>query len=340
MSSLPKSAARARRQAAIIGAAAALAATCVGAQAQTAAPTWPTRPLTMVVPFAPGGAVDVMGRILGARLSEVLGQQVIIDNVGGAGGQTGTYRVAKAAPDGYEMVLGSVGTHAQSQSLYKKPLYNAATDFAPVALIAELPLIMVARKSLPANDLPGFIAYAKMNQAKMQYGSAGVGSADHLTCVLLNATIGIDVTHVPYRGGQPAMQDLIAGRIDYVCNIITTALPEIEAGLIKPIAITTRERSPLLPALASADEQGLKGFDAYTWNALFFPKGTPDAIVRRLNGAVTQVLNTPSVAERLKTIGASIMPPERRTPEYLAKFVPSEIEKWAGPIKASGASVD
>jgi tripartite-type tricarboxylate transporter receptor subunit TctC len=344
MSSLQKSAARMRRQATILGAAAALAAACAGAQAQTAAPTtaqsWPTRPLTMVVPFAPGGAVDVMGRILAAGLSEVLGHQVIIDNVGGAGGQTGSYRVAKAAPDGYEMVLGSVGTHAQSQSLYKKPLYNAATDFAPVALIAELPLIVVARKSLPANDLPGFIAYAKMNQAKMQYGSAGVGSADHLTCVLLNATIGIDITHVPYRGGQPAMQDLIAGRIDYVCNIITTVLPEIEAGLIKPIAITTRERSPLLPDLASADEQGLKGFDAYTWDALFLPKGAPDSIVRRLNAAVTQVLNTRSVAERLKAIGASIMPAERRTPEYLGKFVPSEIEKWAGPIKASGASVD
>jgi tripartite-type tricarboxylate transporter receptor subunit TctC len=319
-----------------VAALAALVAASVSAVAQT----WPTRPLTMVIPFAAGGAVDVMGRILGQRLSEVLGQQVIIENVGGAGGMSGAYRVAKAAPDGYEMVLGSVGTHAQSQSLYKKPLYNAATDFAPVALIAELPLVVVARKDLPASNLPEFIAYAKANQAKMQYGSAGAGSADHLACVLLNATIGIDVTHVPYRGGQPAMQDLIAGRIDYICNIITTVLPQIEGGLVKPIAITTRNRSPLLPDLASADEQGLKGFEAYTWDALFLPKRTPDAIVRKLNAAAIATMDTPSIQQRLKEIGATIAAPERRSPEYLAKFVESEIAKWAGPIKASGATVD
>jgi tripartite-type tricarboxylate transporter receptor subunit TctC len=305
-----------------------------------AAQTWPQRPLTMVIPFAPGGAVDVMGRILAARLSEVLGQRVVIENVGGAGGMSGAYRVAKATPDGYEFVLGSVGTHAQSQSLYKKPLYNAATDFAPVALIAELPLILVARKDLPANNLQEFIAYTRTNQAKMQFGSAGAGSADHLTCLLLDTAIGANVTHVPYRGGQPAMQDLIAGRIDYVCNIITTALPEIQAGLVKAITITTKERSPLLPDLPTAQEQGLAGFDAYTWDALFLPKGTPDAIVRKLNAATSETLNTPIVRQRLNEIGASIVAPERRSSEYLGKFVASEIEKWAGPIKASGVAID
>jgi tripartite-type tricarboxylate transporter receptor subunit TctC len=253
---------------------------------------------------------------------------------------SGAYRVAKAAPDGYELVLGSVGTHAQNQSLYKKPLYNAATDFAPVALIAETPLVMVARKDLPANNLPEFAAYAKANQAKMQYGSAGIGSANQLACVLLNAAIGITVTHVPYRGGEPAIQDLIAGRIDYACSIITTSVPQIEGGLIKPILITTRTRSPLLPNLATAQEQGLKDFEAYTWNGLFMPKGAPDAIVRRLNAATVEALNTPIVLQRLKDIGATVVAPERRTPEYLGKFVASEIEKWAGPIKASGASVD
>jgi tripartite-type tricarboxylate transporter receptor subunit TctC len=323
----------------VIGLAAGLA-TMLAASMPAAAQTWPTRPVTMIVPFAPGGAVDVMGRLLAPRLGELLGQQVIIDNVGGAGGMTGSSRVAKAAPDGYEMVLGSVGTHAQSQSLYAKPLYNAATDFAPVALIAKLPLVVVARKTLPADNLREFIAYAKENQAKMQFGSAGAGSADHLTCVFLDVAIGINVTHVPYRGGQPAMQDLIAGRIDYVCNIITTALPEIQGNLIKPIAITTRERSPLLPNLQSADEQGLKGFDAYTWNALFLPKGTPDAIVRKLNAAVSATVETPLVRERLAGIGAAIVPPDQRSPEYLAKFVVSEIEKWAGPIKASGATAE
>jgi tripartite-type tricarboxylate transporter receptor subunit TctC len=317
-----------------------MAAFAVLASAPALAQSWPERPLTMVIPFAAGGAVDVMGRILAARLTEILGQRVIIDNVGGAGGMSGAYRVAKATPDGYEFVLGSIGTHAQNQSLYKKPLYNAAADFAPAVLIAETPLIMAARKDLPANNLPEFIAYAKVNQAKMQYGSAGIGSANQLACVLLNAAIGIAVTHVPYRGGEPAMQDLIAGRIDYVCTIITTGAPQVEGGLVKGIAITTKERSPLLPNLPTAQEQGLEGFEAYTWNAFFFPKGTPDAIVRKLNTATVEAMNTPIVQQRLKDIGATMVAPERRSSEYLGKFVASEVEKWAGPIKASGASVD
>jgi tripartite-type tricarboxylate transporter receptor subunit TctC len=199
---------------------------------------------------------------------------------------------------------------------------------------------MVARKDLPADDLQAFIAYAKVNQAKMQYGSAGTGSANQLACLLLNAAIGITITHVPYRGGEPAMQDLIAGRIDYVCNIITTAVPQIEGGLVKAITITTRTRSPLLPNLATAQEQGLKDFEAYTWNAFFMPKGTPDVIVRRLNAATIEAVSTPVVAQRLKEIGATLVAPERRSSEYLGKFVASEIEKWAGPIKASGASAD
>src|SRR6267154_3384760 len=180
-----------------------------------AAQTWPSRPLTMVVPFAAGGGADIMGRILAARLSEILGQQVIVENAGGAGGMTGAYRVAKAMPDGYQFVLGTNGTHAQNQSLYKNPLYNAATDFAPVALIAEQPIALMARPDLPADNLQQFIAYAKANQAGMKYGSAGAGSAVQLSCVLLNAANGLTITHVPYRGSAPAMQDLIAGRIDY-----------------------------------------------------------------------------------------------------------------------------
>jgi len=310
------------------------------AGAPAAAQNWPERPVTMVIPFVAGGAVDIMGRILAARLGEILGQRVIIENVGGAGGMSGAYRVAKATPDGYEFVLGSVGTHAQNQSLYKKPLYNAATDFAPVVLIAETPLVMVARKDLPASNLPEFIAYARVNQAKMQYGSAGTGSATQLACVLLNAAIGVKVTHVPYRGGEPAIQDLVAGRIDYACTIITTAAPQVQAGLVRGITITTRNRSPMLPDLPTAQEQGLKDFEAYTWSAFFMPKGTPDAIVRRLNAATIEAMNTPVVEQRLREIGATLVAPERRSPDYLGKFVASEIAKWADPIKASGASVD
>jgi tripartite-type tricarboxylate transporter receptor subunit TctC len=320
-------------------AAIALAAHIHGVGTATAQ-NWPTRPVSMVVPFAPGGAVDVMGRILGARLSEVLGQNVVIENISGAGGMLGSARVAKSSPDGYELLLGNAGTHAQNQTLYKNPLYNAATDFAPVALIAEQPTVLVARKDLPPNTLPEFITYAKANQAKMQYGSAGAGAANHLACVLLNAAIGIDVTHIPFRGGGPAMQELISGRIDYTCNIVTTALPQIEAKLVKPIALLSTARSPTLPNLASAQEQGLPNFDASTWYAIFLPKGTPAPIVRKLHDAIEATVSTPALQERLKEIGADLVAPERRSPEYLGKFVVSEIARWAGPIKASGVSMD
>jgi tripartite-type tricarboxylate transporter receptor subunit TctC len=301
---------------------------------------WPNRPVSMVVPFAPGGSVDVMGRILSARLSEVLGQQVIVENVPGAGGMLGSARVAKAPPDGYEFVLGIAGTHAQNQTLYKKPLYNAATDFAPVALVAEQPTVLVTRNDLPPDTLPEFIAYAKANQAKMQYGSAGAGSANHLACVLLDAAIGVKVTHVPFRGGGPAMQELLGGRIDYMCNIVTNALPQIEAKAVKPIALLARARSPTLPGVASAQEQGLPDFDASTWYAIFLPKGTPAPIVQKLHDAMVATMETPSVQARLKDIGADLVAPERRSSDYLAKFVVSEIARWAAPIKASGVSMD
>ncbi len=302
------------------------------------AQNWPTRPVTMVVPFAAGGGADALGRVLAPRLSEVLGQQVIVENVGGAGGMSGAYRVAKAPPDGYQFVLGTSGTHAQNQSLYKTPLYNAATDFAPVALVAEQPIVLIARKDLPADNLQQFIAYAKANQANMQYGSAGAGSSVQLACVLLNAANGLKVTHVPYRGSAPAMQDLIGGRIDYQCANVGPAVPQIEGNLVKAIAILTKNRTPILPALPSAHEQGLANFEAFIWYALFLPKGTPAAIVQKLNAATIATMNTPSVQERLKEVGADLVAPERRSPDYLAGFVESEIEKWAAPIKAAGVT--
>jgi tripartite-type tricarboxylate transporter receptor subunit TctC len=305
-----------------------------------AAQDYPNKPLTMVVPFAAGGPTDVLGRVMGQRMSEIVHQQVVVENVGGAGGMTGSQRVAQAAPDGYTFVLGTVGTHAQNQTLYKKPLYNAATDFAPVALIAQVPLILIARKDLPANTFQEFAAYAKANQSKMQFGSAGAGSATHLGCVLLNSALGITVQHVPYRGTGPAMQDLTAGRIDYLCEIVTTALPQIKGGNVKAIAALSLDRSPVLPDLPTANESGLPKFEAYTWNAFFLPKGTPEPIVRKLNAVTVEAMKTPSVRDRLQGLGATMMPEERATPEYLAGFVKSEIEKWAAPIKASGAIVN
>jgi tripartite-type tricarboxylate transporter receptor subunit TctC len=282
----------------------------------------------------------VLGRVVGQRMSEVLGQQVVIENIGGAGGMSGSKRVADAAPDGYTMVVGTVGTHAQSQTMYKKPLYNSATDFTPVALMAEVPIILTVRKDLPANNFREFVTYAKANPAKMLFGSAGAGSATHLGCVLLNYIIGTDITHVPYRGTGPAMQDLHAGRIDFLCEIITTAKPQVDGGTVKALAIFHKERSPALPNLPTALEQGTQNLEAYTWNAIFLPKNAPEAIVKRLNDAVVQTIKTPSVRDRLGDLGAQIVSDDRATSQYLGPFVRGEIQKWAAPIKASGVIVD
>ncbi|MDB5575835.1 MAG: hypothetical protein JWR80_1011 [Bradyrhizobium sp.] len=320
----------------------AIALTAVLALACTAsvqAQEWPARPITMINPFAPGGPNDVLARLFAQRMGEILGQSIVIENVGGAGGMKGADRVAKADPDGYTFLLGTVGTQAQNQSLFKKPAYNSTTDFAPVALMVEAPLVLVARQDLPARDMKEFVAYARANKDKMQYASAGTGSAIHLGCALVNMITGIDIIHVPYRGANPAMQDLMSSRVDYLCDIITTAKPQIDGGTVKPIAILTRERSPVLPNVPTAIEQGFE-VEAYTWNAFFLPRGTPDAIVRKLNHATVEAMKTPAVREKLESAGLKFVSADRTTPEYLEKFVASEIAKWAVPIKASGVSVD
>jgi tripartite-type tricarboxylate transporter receptor subunit TctC len=304
-----------------------------------AAQDWPTRPLTMVVPFSAGGPVDVLGRILQPHLSEVLGQQVIIENVTGAGGMIGSLRVAQST-DNNQFVLGSIGTHALNQSLYKKPLYNVTHDFAPVILIAEAPLVLIVRKDLPAANLKEFTAYAKAHHDKMQFGSGGTGTSAHVGCVLLNQAIGVEVTHVPYRGGGPAMQDLIAGRVDYVCNYVSTALPATQSQSAKVIATLARARTPAFPTIATAGEQGLTDFDVSAWNAIYMPKTTPPEIVEKLNAAVSRVLDTPAVRKRLGDIGLIVTTPDRRSPAYLAKFTANEINRWAVPIKASGVTAE
>jgi tripartite-type tricarboxylate transporter receptor subunit TctC len=301
---------------------------------------WPSRPVTMVVPFAAGSASDTVGRILAARLSEVLGQQIVVENVGGAGGMTGTARVANAPPDGYQFVLGSVDTFAMNQSLYKKLPYQAATDFVPVGLVIEQPILLIARNDLPANTLPQFISYAKANQGKMQYGSAGVGSGSHLTCARMNAAMGIDATHIPYRGSAQAMQDLLAGRIDYFCALGAAAMAPLEGGTAKAIAILSRERSQLFPNLASAHEQGLTNFDSYFWSGFFLPKGTSAETTQRLLHATAETLNTPETQNRLRNAGVTVVAANRRSPDYLKKFLVGEIAQWAEIIKASGVSLD
>jgi tripartite-type tricarboxylate transporter receptor subunit TctC len=303
------------------------------------AQNFPNHPMVMVVPFAAGGPQDVLGRIIAQSMGEALGQTVIIENVGGAGGMTGSVRVAQATPDGYTMVLGSVGTHAQNQTLFKQPLYDAATDFTPVALIAETPIALITRKDLPPNNFKEFVSYAKANQVKMQYGSAGAGSATHLGCVVLNYVIGVNITHIPYRGTGPAMQDLAGGRIDYLCDIIATAKAQIDSGTVKGLAIMTKERAAVLPNLPTTLEQGTD-VQAYTWSAVFLPKGAPEAIVQKLNGAIVHAMKSPSVRDRMAGLGAVLVADDRATPQYLGQFVKSEITKWAGPIKASGVTID
>ena len=308
----------------------------VAARAQT----YPSRPIVMVVPFAAGGTFDVMGRILAVRMSELLGQPVIVENTTGAGGIMGVTRLINAAPDGYTLLLGSTGTHAYNQTIYKKRRYDAINDFTPVALFSEQPMVLEVRKDLPANTIPEFVALLKANAAKMQYGSAGAGTTTHLACSLLNAQIGVNVTHVPYRGSAPAANDQIGGQIDYLCGNLGAAAPLIIGKQVKALAVLSRGRSPLMPDLASAHEQGLTGFDVTTWTAFFLPKGAPRAIVDKLNEVAHATMDTPVIKNRMLEIGVIGVAPERRSPEYLAKFVADEVVRWEGPIKSGGLQVD
>ncbi len=310
------------------------------AAGSASAQSWPQRPVTMVVPFAAGSSSDTAGRVLAVGLSEALGQQVIVENLGGGGGMTGTARVAKAAPDGYQFVFASVDSMAIVPTMHKKPLYNSVTDFTAAGLVVEQPIVLITRKDLPVNTLQEFIAYAKANHGKMQFGSSGVGSGSHFSCAKLNAALGINPTHVPYRGSGLAMQDLIGGRIDYFCALGAAAMGPLEGGNAKAMALLTGERSPLFPTLQTSKEQGLPGIDSYFWTAFFFPKDTPDAIVQKLYDATTQTLKSTATVERLKRAGVAPIAPELRTPAYLKTFIGTEVDNWAATIKASGVSIE
>jgi tripartite-type tricarboxylate transporter receptor subunit TctC len=316
-----------------------LTAACVFGGSSAHAQAWPTRALTMVNPFAPGGPNDVPARLFAQRMGEILGQSVIVENVGGAGGMNGADRVAKAQPDGYTFLLGTVGTQAQNQTLYKKPAYDSIKDFRSVGLILEVPLVLVVRKDMPVKSMQEFVAYAKANADKMQFASAGTGSAIHLGCALMNSVTGLNIVHVPYRGSNPAMQDLASGRVDYLCDIVTTAKPQINGGTVKAIAVLDDARSAALPDVPTAKEQGYD-VKAYTWNAFFLPKGTPETIAGKLNEAMVETMKTPVVRGKLDAVGLKLVSEERATPAYLDGFVRSEIAKWAVLIKASGISID
>jgi tripartite-type tricarboxylate transporter receptor subunit TctC len=304
--------------------------------APAGAQDWPTRPVTMVVPFAPGGVYDTLGRVYAAALSPRLGQQVVVENAPGAGGMTGATRVARAERDDYQFLFGGESPNTQVQLMHTAPPYDGARDFTPVALVAEQPLILTVRSGIPAAALHDFVAYAKANQAKMQYGSPGTGSGSHLACALFNVAVNISVTHVPYRGLGPAMQDLLAGRIDYMCPSITTAMAQLAAHQIQAPVVLGAKRSAAFPDIPTAQEQGLADMDANSWNAIFLPKATPAPIVAKLNAAVLGAMAAPEVQARLAQLGASLPPPAQRTPQYLQSFVEREIKTWGAAIKAAG----
>lgn len=311
----------------LLGGLIALAATPAAAQ------EWPARELTLVVAFPAGGDDDILARMLAPRLAQYLGQPVNVENVAGAGGMTGAMRVAKAVPDGYQVLLGTSATHALSQTLLKKPPYNAVTDFTPVALLAEQPFVVIARKSLPGSRLEDLVAYAKANPRTVQYASAGEGSSTHLVCTLFNAAAGIRASHVAYSGGVPAMRDVVAERVDYYCPALTVAIAPISRQDVKAIAVLARSRIPVLPELASAHEQGLADFSVWTWFALFLPRGVPEPVTAKLHEATLAAIGMPFMQARLKQIGADVVAPERRSQAYLQKFVESEIAKWASDLK-------
>jgi tripartite-type tricarboxylate transporter receptor subunit TctC len=298
---------------------------------------YPARQVIMVVAAAAGGPIDVLARIMAERIGPPLGQAMIVENMGGGGGIVGAQHVARATADGYTVLLGTVATHANPQLFAANPSYNPLTDFEDVALIAQIPLVLIARKDLPANSVEEFVAYAKANPGKLSYGSAGVGSASHLGCAMLQHALGAEFLHVPYRGTGPAMQDLLAGRIDFICDIAVTAVANIKSGTVKGIANLSSSRSPALPDLPTMAEKGYPSMAASTWAALFVPVRTPADVVEKLNASTIAAMNSPGIAERLREVAATLAAPDQRSPAYLKNFVKSEWDKWGAIIRASGA---
>jgi len=299
---------------------------------------WPTRPLTLIVPWAAGGGTDVMGRIVARRMSEILGQEVMVDNISGAGGMIGSAHAAKSASDGYTFVFGS-RSDAINMTLYKRPSYSLQNDLAPVVLVAEQPTVLVARKDFPADGLQDFIAYVKRNTGVIRMGSAGIGATGFVDCAIFNGMIGVNVQAIPYRGSGPAMQDLIGRQFDYMCTISGSAAPPLQGDLIKGIAVFTGERLASLPKVPTANEQG-KQFEASTWFGFFVPKATPAAIIEKLHDAAVGAMETPWVQEQLAKNGTYVVPPERRSTAYFESIIGPEIEKNAGPLIEAGMSVD
>ncbi|HSE78711.1 MAG TPA: tripartite tricarboxylate transporter substrate-binding protein [Alphaproteobacteria bacterium] len=315
----------------------AVAALCAGtANAQN----YPTRPVTLIVPFAAGGPTDIVARIIGENMSKTLGQQIVVENVAGAGGTTGITRGAQARPDGYTLMMGHMGTHGAAPALYPNLRYDPTKDFEPVGLAAGTPILIVAKKDLPPKTLAEFVAYVKANQAKMNEAHAGVGSVSFTTCTMLNSMMGVKVTRVAYRGTGPALNDLIGGQVDYMCDQIVNLAEQIKAGSIKAYAIATEQRSPALPDVPTTKEAGMPDYMVSAWNAVFAPKGTPKDIVAKVNDALVKALDDEGTRKRLLDLGGVIPEKSGRTPEWLGDFVKSEVTRWTPILKAAGVTAN
>jgi len=308
------------------------AAASFGVIAAATAQVYPSRPITMVVPFPAGGSSDTIGRVMAEALRGPLGQTVVIENVGGASGNIAVGRVARAASDGYTLVLGSWPTHVLNSAIFTLP-YDPLTDFEPVSLVATQPLLIVARLSMPARNLTEFIAWLKADPGKATQGTAGSGGASHVAGVFFQKASGTRFQFVPYRGAAPAMQDLVAGQIDMMVDLAASSAQQVRAGTVKAYAVTAGRRLPALPDLPTVDEAGLPGFYVESWHGIWAPKGTPNEIIQKLNGAVRQVLADPAVRQRLSDIGQGVFPPEQLIPDALSAYQKAEIEKWRPIIK-------
>jgi tripartite-type tricarboxylate transporter receptor subunit TctC len=300
---------------------------------------YPERPITIVVPFSAGGPTDIISRLVAEPMGKTLGQTIIVENQVGAGGTVAVTRVKNANADGYTILMGNLGTQAASVALYPKLAYDPRTDFAPIMNVAGTPMIVAGKKDSPFKDFKEFIAYAKANPGKLNYGTGGVGATSHLTCLYLDALMGSPQQHVPFRGSGPALTALIAGQVDYVCDQTVGIVPSIQGGSVKGWVVATPDRLPQLPDMPTSKEQGLVDFQAVGWNALFAPKNTPPAVVEKLNAAARAALKDEKVLARLKDLAANIPAENERTPEWLGTFVRSEIEKWVPVIQKAGVQV-
>jgi tripartite-type tricarboxylate transporter receptor subunit TctC len=299
-----------------------------------AAQTYPTRPITMVVPFPAGGSTDTIGRILADGMRGPLGQTVIIENVGGASGNLGVGRVARATPDGYTLVLGSWPTHVLNAAIFTLP-YDPQKDFEPVALVAAQPLFVIGRKSFPADNLLELIAWLKANPGQATQGTAGLGGASHVAGVFFQNASGTSFRMVPYRGSGPAMQDLVAGQIDLMVDLAASATPQVRAGTIKAFAVAAKSRLAAAPDVPTVDEAGLPGFYVTSWHGIWTPKGTPAPVIAKLNAAAMQALADPQVRKRLADVGQDVYPPDQQTPEAMRAYQAAEAARWWPIVKSA-----